>query len=139
MVTAQESVASLPLVERGRFLAPSPWIKGALRLVPGVALLLALGYSGKLIERFIQVYGKSHALALPNIEYVLWAILFGLVIGNACAGFKWFAIFGPGISTYDSFSRWGLRYWGCGFCSPTCSGSGGSASVSSSSNSVWRL
>ena len=39
-----------------------------LRLLPGLALLAAIGYGGKLIERTINAYGKAHHLALPNIE-----------------------------------------------------------------------
>src|SRR5437868_2347654 len=51
-------------------------------LVPGLLLLTAVGYAGKFVEHFIATYGKAHHLVLPNIEYVLWAILFGLVISN---------------------------------------------------------
>ena len=51
-------------------------------LAPGIALLLAIGYSGKLIEQTIAAYGKANHLALPNIEYVLWAIVIGLIIAN---------------------------------------------------------
>ena len=51
-------------------------------LLPGVALLFTIGYAGKLIEQSIDVTGKAHKLALPKIEYVLWAILIGLVIAN---------------------------------------------------------
>jgi len=43
--------------------------------VPGLILLAAVGYGGKFIEQFIARYGKAHHLVLPNIEYVLWAIL----------------------------------------------------------------
>ncbi|HWT85569.1 MAG TPA: hypothetical protein VN177_07335, partial [Myxococcales bacterium] len=55
-----------------------PW--RLLRLLPGVALLFTIGYAGKLAETLVKDYGKAHHLALPNIEYVLWAILIGLVI-----------------------------------------------------------
>jgi hypothetical protein len=53
-----------------------------LGLIPGILLLAAVGYAGKFIEQFIARYGKSHHLVLPNIEYVLWAILIGLLIAN---------------------------------------------------------
>jgi hypothetical protein len=56
--------------------------KRGLRLLPGLGLLLAVGYTGKLIERSITAYGRSHHMKLPNIEYVLWAILLGLLISN---------------------------------------------------------
>ncbi|MGA8677425.1 MAG: hypothetical protein WB621_19600, partial [Candidatus Acidiferrales bacterium] len=52
------------------------------RLIPGLALLAAVGYAGKIIEHSIATYGKAHHLTLPNIEYVLWAIVIGLAIAN---------------------------------------------------------
>jgi len=39
-----------------------------LRLVPGLLLLAAVGFGGKLIEQSIARYGKAHHLTLPNIE-----------------------------------------------------------------------
>ena len=51
-------------------------------LLPGIVLLAAIGYLGKLTEQTIAAYGRTHHQALPNIEYVLWAILFGLVVSN---------------------------------------------------------
>jgi hypothetical protein len=53
-----------------------------LALVPGVLLLASVGYAGKFIEQFIARYGKAHHVVLPKIEYVLWAILIGLIISN---------------------------------------------------------
>ncbi|MFL5379096.1 MAG: hypothetical protein ACJ787_14395, partial [Myxococcales bacterium] len=47
------------------------------RILPGVLLLLTVGYAGKVCEALLRDYGKAHHLALPNIEYVLWAIVFG--------------------------------------------------------------
>jgi hypothetical protein len=54
----------------------------AAALIPGILLLAVVGYAGKFIEQFIAHYGKAHHLVLPNIEYVLWAILIGLAISN---------------------------------------------------------
>ena len=50
-----------------------------LRLAPGVLLLALIGYAGKLLEKTITVYTRTHHLVVPQIEYVLWAILIGLV------------------------------------------------------------
>ena len=47
---------------------------GFFRLIPGILLLIVVGYAGKLTEQSISAYGKAHHIALPNIEYVLWAI-----------------------------------------------------------------
>ena len=48
---------------------------GLLRLIPGVLLLAAVGYAGKLLEKNVGAYAKAHHWTFPNIEYVLWAIL----------------------------------------------------------------
>jgi uncharacterized integral membrane protein (TIGR00698 family) len=81
-------------------------------LVPGVALLLIIGYAGKLIEYSISVYGKANHIALPNIEYVLWAIVIGLVIANTVGVPK---IFKPGIATYEFFLKFGIVMLGVRF------------------------
>ena len=77
---------------------PAPYsdnlLRRAARLVPGLFLLVAVGYAGKFVEQSIARYGKVHHLTLPNIEYVLWAILIGLLISNT-VGIP--QIFRPGI------------------------------------------
>ena len=82
------------------------------KVIPGVALLLGIGYAGKLTERLINDYGKSHHLALPNIEYVLWAIVFGLAISNTVGVAQ---IFKPGIATYDFWLKAGIVLLGARF------------------------
>jgi uncharacterized integral membrane protein (TIGR00698 family) len=82
------------------------------RLVPGVVLLFVLGYLGKIIEQFIKDYGKAHHLALPNIEYVLWAILFGLIIANTVGVPR---IFRPGVATYEFWLKLGIVLLGARF------------------------
>src|SRR5215468_3990886 len=83
-----------------------------LELVPGIGLLFIIGYGGKLIEQSIAAYGKAHHLALPNIEYVLWAILYGLIISNI-AGVP--AIFRPGVATYEFWLKLGIVLLGVRF------------------------
>src|SRR4051794_37567360 len=73
-------------------------------LLPGIALLAVVGYAGKAIEHAIAVYGKTHHLTLPNIEYVLWAILIGIAISNTVGLPK---IFRPGVATYEFWLRAG--------------------------------
>src|SRR5207245_11638961 len=75
------------------------------RLVPGLFLLIAVGYAGKFVEQAIARYGKAHHLTLPNIEYVLWAILIGLVISNT-VGIP--AAFRPRLHTCESRLKAGL-------------------------------
>ena len=60
--------------------APCRRRAGSLDLVPGVIVLGLIGYAGKFTEQSIAAYGKAHHLTLPNIEYVLWAIVFGLIV-----------------------------------------------------------
>src|SRR6266478_3972691 len=87
-----------------------PW--RLLRLLPGVALLFSIGYAGKLAEALVKDYGKAHHLALPNIEYVLWAILLGLVIANTVGVAQ---IFRPGVATYDFWLKAGIVLLGARF------------------------
>jgi len=85
---------------------PSLALSGrVVRLLPGVALLFAIGYLGKVAETLVKDYGKTHHLALPNIEYVLWAILIGLVISNTVGVAQ---VFRPGVATYDFWLKAGI-------------------------------
>ncbi|MGA8432209.1 MAG: putative sulfate exporter family transporter [Candidatus Sulfotelmatobacter sp.] len=84
----------------------------ALRLVPGVLLLAGIGYAGKVIEKSVNTYGKTHHLIFPNIEYVLWAILIGLLISNLLTIPK---VFLPGIATYEFWLKVGLVLLGARF------------------------
>jgi uncharacterized integral membrane protein (TIGR00698 family) len=81
-------------------------------LIPGILLLAVVGYAGKFIEHFIAAYGKAHHLVLPNIEYVLWAILIGLVISNTI-GVP--AIFRSGVATYEFWLKAGIVLLGARF------------------------
>jgi len=83
-----------------------------LELLPGIALLFVIGYAGKLIEQSIDAYGKAHALALPKLEYVLWAILIGLIISNTVGVPR---IFRAGIETYEFWLKIGIVLLGVRF------------------------
>jgi uncharacterized integral membrane protein (TIGR00698 family) len=82
------------------------------RLLPGVLLLAAIGCLGKFIEQSSSAYAKAHHLHLPNIEYVLWAILIGLIIGNALDLPK---VFQAGIGSYEFFLKAGIVLLGARF------------------------
>ena len=97
---------SVPQVE-----SESPLLT-ALRLVPGVLLLAVIGYAGKLLEKFLNTYAKTHHCTFPNIEYVLWAIVIGLVISNLLTVPK---IFQPGIATYEFWLKVGIVLLGSRF------------------------
>lgn len=83
-----------------------------LRLLPGIALLSAIGLLGKLAEQSIAAYGKAHHLALPNIEYVLWAILIGLAVSNTLGVPE---VFRPGVATYELWLKIGIVLLGVRF------------------------
>src|SRR6058998_2780298 len=87
-----------------------PW--RFLRLLPGVALLFAIGYLGKVTEALLRDYGKAHHLALPNIEYVLWAIVFGLIVANTVGVAE---IFRTGVDTYEFWLKTGIVLLGVRF------------------------
>jgi uncharacterized integral membrane protein (TIGR00698 family) len=84
----------------------------AAALIPGILLLAVVGYAGKFIEQSIAAYGKAHHLVLPNIEYVLWAILIGLAISNTI-GIS--AIFRAGVATYEFWLKAGIVLLGARF------------------------
>src|ERR1700744_2635587 len=82
------------------------------RLLPGIALLGAIGYAGKLLEKNVGAYAKAHHWVFPNIEYVLWAILICLAISNT-VGVP--AIFRAGVATYEFWLKAGIVLLGARF------------------------
>src|ERR1700729_1031740 len=91
---------------------PDNRLLNALSIVPGVVLLAGIGYAAKILERSINTYAKAHHWTFPNIEYVLWAILIGLVISNLLTVPK---IFLPGIATYEFWLKVGIVLLGSRF------------------------
>src|ERR1017187_9594192 len=83
-----------------------------LRLIPGVLLLAAVGYAGKLLEKNVGAYAKAHHWTFPNIEYVLWAIVLGLAISNT-VGLP--EIFRAGVATYEFWLKAGIVLLGARF------------------------
>ncbi len=87
-------------------------VPSGLRLVPGICLLALIGWAGKVTEQFIAAYGRAHNLTLPNIEYVLWAIVFGLIVSNT-VGVP--ALFRAGVETYEFWLKGGIVLLGVRF------------------------
>src|SRR5437762_3829589 len=81
-------------------------------LVPGLVSLALIGYAGKFTEQSIAAYGKAHHLTLPNIEYVLWAIVFGLIVSNTIGAP---AICRAGVDTYEFWLKVGIVLLGVRF------------------------
>jgi len=83
-----------------------------LRYIPGVLLLAIIGLAGKFLEQNINGYAKAHHIIIPNIEYVLWAIAIGLVIGNTFTLPKFFE---AGVATYEFWLKIGIVLLGARF------------------------
>lgn len=89
-----------------------PLTRRILRMTPGIALLLGIGYGGKVIDRVIDAFGRNHGLKLPQGEYILWAILLGLTLANTI-GVP--AIFRAGAATYEFWLKLGIVLLGSRF------------------------
>jgi uncharacterized integral membrane protein (TIGR00698 family) len=81
-------------------------------LLPGTLLLLLIGLAGKITEQSIAEYGRTHHLTLPNIEYVLWAIVFGLAVSNTIGVPE---LFRRGVDTYEFWLKAGIVLLGVRF------------------------
>src|SRR5580704_2327654 len=82
------------------------------RLIPGIALLAAIGYAGKLLEKNVGGYAKAHHWTFPNIEYVLWAIILGLLVSNTVGVPE---LFRAGVATYEFWLKAGIVLLGSRF------------------------
>jgi uncharacterized integral membrane protein (TIGR00698 family) len=91
---------------------PLQWPRKIISLLPGVALLTVVGLAGKVLEKTITSYTKAHHILFPNIEYVLWAIVVGLLISNTVGVPAWFR---PGVATYEFWLKMGIVLLGARF------------------------
>jgi uncharacterized integral membrane protein (TIGR00698 family) len=82
------------------------------RLVPGILLLFVIGFAGKVTEQAIAEYGRAHHVTLPNIEYVLWAIVFGLIVSNTVGVPE---LCRRGVNTYEFWLKAGIVLLGARF------------------------
>ena len=71
-----------------------------------------IGFAGKVTEQSIAEYGRTHHVTLPNIEYVLWAIVFGLLVSNTVGVPE---IFRRGVDTYEFWLKAGIVLLGVRF------------------------
>lgn len=81
-------------------------------IVPGVALLFGIGLLGKLLEHAFNFLRTNYHLRLPQIEYVLWAIILGLLVSNSVGVAR---VFRPGIATYELWLKLGIVLVGARF------------------------
>ena len=99
-------------VTSARSASPTGLARRIVELIPGLLLLAAVGYAGKFIEQSIAAYTKSHHVTFPNIEYVLWAIVIGLIIANTTGIPR---IFEAGVATYEFWLKAGIVLLGSRF------------------------
>jgi uncharacterized integral membrane protein (TIGR00698 family) len=81
-------------------------------LIPGTLLLAVIGFAGKFTEQSITSFGRAHHMTLPNIEYVLWAIIFGLIVSNTVGVPE---VFRHGVETYEFWLKVGIVLLGVRF------------------------
>ncbi|HTH53768.1 MAG TPA: putative sulfate exporter family transporter [Edaphobacter sp.] len=94
--------------------APAPSLSARfLRVLPGVALLFGIGLLGKLLEHSSVVLRATHpGIPFPHLEYVLWAIVLGLAVGNTVGVAPFFR---PGVATYELWLKLGIVLVGARF------------------------
>lgn len=80
--------------------------------MPGILLLIAVGVLGKYAQICWTAPAKHHHRTVPDIEYVLWAILFGLLITKTVGLHR---IFRPGVLTYQFWLMVGIVALGSRF------------------------
>lgn len=80
--------------------------------VPGLLLLVAIGVAGKYAQVGWNALAKHEGWTVPDIEYVLWAIVFGLIIANTVGLHP---IFRPGVQTYQFWLKVGIVALGSRF------------------------
>lgn len=83
-----------------------------LRYLPGLLLLAAVGVAGTVAQNGLRSLGKATGTALPDVEYVLWAIVIGLVIRNVI-GLP--VVFRPGVASYEFWLKTGIVLLGARF------------------------
>ncbi len=97
----------IPVVE-----APPKLVTRFVQTLPGVGLLFGIGLMGKLLEHTFTVLRLRYHLLLPQIEYVLWAIVLGLLISNTAGVAR---VFRPGVATYELWLKLGIVLVGARF------------------------
>lgn len=80
--------------------------------VPGLLLLVAVGVLGKYAQIWWNSTAKHHHWTVPDIEYVLWAIVIGLIITNTVGLHR---VFRPGVLTYQFWLKVGIVALGSRF------------------------
>jgi uncharacterized integral membrane protein (TIGR00698 family) len=83
-----------------------------LRHLPGLLLLLVVGVVATFAQTGLRSLAAATGTRLPDVEYVLWAILIGLLIRNT-VGVP--AALRPGVATYEFWLKIGIVLLGARF------------------------
>lgn len=83
-----------------------------LRLLPGLVLLAVIGVVATRLQLGVRSLGAATGTSLPDIEYVLWAIVIGLVIRNTIGVPEPFR---AGVGTYEFWLKIGIVLLGARF------------------------
>ena len=75
-------------------------------------MLFAIGVAGKLLESLGHWLRTARHIPFPQVEYVLWAIILGLLLSNT---FTLPRLFRPGIATYELWLKLGIVLVGAKF------------------------
>jgi uncharacterized integral membrane protein (TIGR00698 family) len=86
--------------------------RNILEYVPGVLLLVAIGLLGKYAQVWWNSAAHQQHWRVPDIEYVLWAIVFGLLVTNTVGLHR---IFRAGVQTYEFWLKIGIVALGVRF------------------------
>ena len=92
--------------------APPTLTTRVVQTLPGIALLFGIGLLGKLLEHTFTLLRLRYHLLLPQVEYVLWAIVLGLLISNTVGVPR---LFRPGVATYELWLKLGIVLVGARF------------------------
>src|SRR6201998_2158000 len=91
---------------------PTFTVSQPLGYVPGILLLIVVGLLGKYAQIWWNALAKHEHWRVPDIEYVLWAIVIGLLITNTVGLHR---IFRPGVGTYEFWLKAGIVVLGARF------------------------
>ena len=86
--------------------------RNVLAYVPGVLLLVVIGLLGKYAQVWWNSTAHHHHWRVPDIEYVLWAIVFGLFVTNTIGLHR---VFRAGVQTYEFWLKIGIVALGVRF------------------------
>jgi uncharacterized membrane protein YadS len=86
--------------------------RNILAYVPGVVLLVVIGRLGKYSQVWWNSLAHQQHWRVPNIEYVLWAIVIGLLVTNTVGLHR---IFRAGVQTYEFWLKIGIVALGVRF------------------------